>query len=355
MTGFRMGAVLEIAALGLAGLILGWVFSTTGLPMPYLMGTLLVTSLHSVVHANRRGRSIAFPPSVRKWAMAVIGVMIGASFTPDILPLLPSLWPSVSAMIVYVILMQISGYLFFRHLGNYDHPTAYFSAMPGGLVEAISLGEEAGADTRILIVQHFSRVVIIVLAVPLAFFLFSGEPVGSGAGETYGSQGFSLMMALQWITLVVSGILVARFAHLPAGHMMGPLVLSCIVHAGGWVSLTSPGWLFNSAQLIIGLGLGVMFTGLPGKVLARIVGMGVVTVTVALLTACLFAVLLSRFVDLSFGTLLICFAPGGAVEMGLIALSLGINPLIVVLHHLLRILFTVGINGIVSRWFHNTL
>ncbi len=354
MTRCGMGGVVEIAGLAMAGLILGWVFATTGLPMPYLMGTLLVTALHSVLYANRQGRTVAFPPFVRKLAMAVIGVMIGASFTPEILPILPSLWPSVTAMIIYVILMQVLGYLFFRHLGNYDHPTAYFCAMPGGLVEAIALGQDAGADTRILIVQHCSRVVIIVLVVPLSFFLFSGEPVGSGAGESYGPQEFGLLMGLKWIVLVGSGILVARFIHLPAGHLMGPLVLSCILHAGGWVALTSPDWLFNSAQLIIGLGLGAMFTGLPGRTMARIFGLGVVTVTVALLTAFLFAILLSRSVDLAIGTLLICFAPGGAVEMGLIALSLGINPLIVVLHHLLRILFTVGINGIVSRWFHNT-
>ncbi len=353
MTGLGTRTVLEISSLTLIGLILGWGFSKSGMPMPYLMGSLLVTSLYSVAIANPQGRRIGFPTFIRKCSMAVIGVMIGTSFTLDILHLLPGLWPSVTAMIIYVALMQTLGYFFFRHLGRYDHPTAYFSAMPGGFVEAVALGEEAGADTRILILQHFSRIVIIVLFVPLAFFILAGEAVGSGAGQTYGPQDFNLLMGVKWVILVATGMLIARFIHLPAGHMMGPLILSCIVHAGGWTSLTSPNWLFNSAQLIIGLGLGAMFTGLPGKVMARVVGLGAATVAVALMVALLFAIGLARYVDLSIMTLFICFAPGGAVEMGLIALSLGINPLIVVLHHLLRILFTVGMNGIVSRWFHS--
>ena len=43
------------------------------------------------------------------------------------------------------------------------------------------------------------------------------------------------------------------------------------------------------------------------------------------------------------------FAPGGVSEMGLIALSLGISPVMVAAHHMLRIFFTVFIAGIVTR------
>ncbi|MEO1495110.1 MAG: AbrB family transcriptional regulator [Pseudomonadota bacterium] len=39
-----------------------------------------------------------------------------------------------------------------------------------------------------------------------------------------------------------------------------------------------------------------------------------------------------------------CYAPGGVVEMGLIALSLGVSPVLVTLHHFIRIGLTVVID-----------
>lgn len=50
----------------------------------------------------------------------------------------------------------------------------------------------------------------------------------------------------------------------------------------------------------------------------------------------------------SFAALLISFAPGGVTETSLIALSLGIAPVLVTTHHLFRIFFTVTAAGFVT-------
>jgi len=351
MGDIRLYNVLEVTALFVVGIVLGTFFLTMNLPMPYLMSSLLATSAYSIFHANRQARVIRFPKIARQCAIAVIGVMIGTGFTPEVMWVLPTLWPSIAAMVFFVILMQCIGFLFYRHVGRYDAPTAYFAAMPGGFIEAITLGEAAGANTSILIIQHFGRIIIIVLVVPMSFFLFSGAPVGSGAGQSFGSQDFGPLMGLMWVLMIVSGMLFGKHARLPASHLMGPLILSSMVHATGLISLASPSWLLNLAQLVIGVALGVMFSGMDGKLLFRTLGLGLVAVTIALGVGMAFAGILVGFVDLNWTTLLISFAPGGVAEMGLIALSLGINPVIVAVHHLFRILFTVGMAGMMSKWY----
>lgn len=352
MQGYRPADLGEIFALLVVGAILGKVFSAIGLPLPYFMGSLTITSTYAIFHVNRQQRIIKFPQFARKWAMAIIGVMIGSGFAPEVLQFLPSLWPSVGALVIFVVLLQWLGYLVFRRLGGYDRPTAYFAAMPGGLLEAVSMGEDAGANPSILVVQHFIRIALIVIIIPTSLYLLSGEPVGSSAGQGFGPQDFSILLGLQWLVLLAVGILFGRYTGLPAGHMMGPLILSCLVHATGLVSLTSPNWLLSMAQLVMGIGLGAMFTGVSGRTLSKAFGLGLVTVTIALAIVMLFVVILARFVDLSISTLFICYSPGGAPEMGLIALSLGINPVIVVLHHLIRILLTVGLSGVMYKWLH---
>ena len=50
-----------------------------------------------------------------------------------------------------------------------------------------------------------------------------------------------------------------------------------------------------------------------------------------------------------FQILLMCYAPGGVVEMGLIALSLNVSPVMVTLHHIVRIGFTVIAVPLIGR------
>jgi uncharacterized membrane protein AbrB (regulator of aidB expression) len=63
----------------------------------------------------------------------------------------------------------------------------------------------------------------------------------------------------------------------------------------------------------------------------------------------LMATLLAPHVSMSFDALLISFAPGGITEMSLIALSLGISPVLVAAHHLFRIVLTVTMAGLFFR------
>jgi len=60
-----------------------------------------------------------------------------------------------------------------------------------------------------------------------------------------------------------------------------------------------------------------------------------------LILAAMFALSLVQFVPADFGAMFISFAAGGLAEMSLIALSLNFNPVVVALHHLVRILLTV--------------
>ena len=68
---------------------------------------------------------------------------------------------------VFVGIAQTLNYQLFRRLAGYDPPTAYYCATPGGLIEAVQLGEEAGGNVGLLTVQHYSRVALTVTLVPL--------------------------------------------------------------------------------------------------------------------------------------------------------------------------------------------
>ncbi|MDJ0825556.1 MAG: AbrB family transcriptional regulator [Rhodobacter sp.] len=340
---------IEITAILALSLLGSLAAAGLGLPMPYLIGSLVVSAGYTIAATTRSGRRIHFPQPLRFACVAVIGVMIGASFTPDLMRALPSLWPSLVGVAVFVPLTHAMGYQLYRRLGGYDPVTAVYAAMPGGLVEAISFGEQAGGDVRILTVQHFTRIVLVVILVPMLFLVWDGVAVGSAAGQTFSAQPYD-WTDIAWIAaLAAVGAPLGKRLRIPAGHLMGALLLSAAVHVTGLAQAVPPGWLLNAAQLVIGAGLGTQFSSVTGALLGKTVALGTLSVALMLVVSFAFAAVFAAWLPISFDALFISFAPGGVTEMGLIALSLGVSPVIVAAHHLFRISFTVLVVSWIAR------
>ena len=131
--------------------------------------------------------------------------------------------------------------------------------------------------------------------------------------------------------------------------MLGPLLLSLALSVGGVVEIAIPPWLGHAAQFTVGTALGAQFSGVSRRLLVRGLGMGLLAGGYMLLLAAAFALILVQFVPADFGAMFISFAAGGLAEMSLIALSLNFNPVVVALHHLVRILLTVYVGNFLSR------
>ena len=221
--------------------------------------------------------------------------------------------------------------------------------MPGGLIEAVEIGERAGGDVETLSIQHFVRIVLVIITVPMLFLAVTGEAVGSAAGQTLEKSPANWQ---DWATigaLALIGVWIGRRLHLPAAPLIGPMVLTAGLQAGGLIDLQGPQLLLNAAQLVVGSSLGARFANSTTRRLLAALGLGVISVAVTLAIASGLALALEPFVPLSFQTLLISYSPGGVTEMSLVALSLGASPVLVSTHHLFRIILAVGVASLLSK------
>lgn len=339
------GIALQLC-IGTIGAAMAWML---GLPMPFLIGSLLAVGVFSMVAVARTGVVQSFPEWLRRSFVGVIGVMIGLSFTPDLLGALNTLWVSLAVVMLYVPVAFATGYFVYRKIGGYDRPTAIFSAMPGGLIEAISIGEQSGGNTAVLTVQHFARVTLVVVVVPWLFWLWSGQSVGSSAGETLSRAAYDGFDIVQILIIAAVGILLGKLLRLPAGVLTGPLLLGALIQGSGVLHTDSPGWVLSLSQLVVGTGLGATFAGINRSQLLRAFGLGALAVSLTLILGFGFAWGLSWVVTTPVEVLFISYTPGGVTEMSLIALSLGISPIMVAAHHLFRITFTVMFMGLLAK------
>ena len=138
-------------------------------------------------------RDLRPPKLLRESFIALIGVMPGASFSPEILMSMPAYWPSVLAIFVFIAVAQLVGFSIMRFAGGYSPPDALYASMPGGLIEASILGEKAGADPKLVSIQHFIRILLVVFLVPILFWVATGQVVGSAAGQSLGVSAWSIL------------------------------------------------------------------------------------------------------------------------------------------------------------------
>ncbi len=333
----------------LFGLIGGYCAYLIGAPMPFMLGGIFGAACFVLWYERKDKRLPKLSRWVRLVFMSIIGAMIGTRFTPEFLTLLPQFWISGLALIPFILLAHAGSYAIMRGLGGYERLDAYFASLPGGIIDSAALAEEAGADLRIVTAQHFIRIILVVTSVPLLFLFVQGETVGSAAGESMASVDYNMADIASIVGIALVGLFLGKLARLPVSHMLGPLLLALALSVGGVIDLNVPPWLSHAAQYMVGSALGAQFSGISRTLLIRGLGMGLLSGTYMLGLAATFAIILVQYVPADFGAMFISFAAGGLAEMSLIALSLNFNPIVVAIHHLVRILMTVGFGNFLSR------
>lgn len=314
------------------------------LPLGALLGALLTVAACTILGLRVRGAPLAVPQPWRFVLIPVIAVAIGAAFTPELVAQVPAWGLSVLALALYVPLAHVLGYIIYRHAGALDRPTAFYSAIPGGLLESLQMGEEAGADVQMLTMLQFLRLILAIVLVPLAFTVIEGHLVGSAAGvEIEGADGPLRPVDVFWLLAAAGGgWWLGKRIHLPAPIITGPILASAAVHMAGLTQAVPPYWLIVVTQWVVGTSLGARFAGMTGRRLGKAMGLAALYTAMAMSLALAAAFGLAPFVGEPAAAVFLAFAPGGVSEMTLVALSLQVSVVYVALHHILRILLAIG-------------
>ncbi len=337
---------LLLFAFGFIGGLLAFLI---GSPMPFMLGGIFGTAAFVLWYERGELRLPKLSRWVRLIFMGVIGTMIGSRFSPEVLAILPEFWISGLALVPFIVLAHGGSYAIMRRLGGYSKLDAYFAALPGGIVDSAALAEEAGADLRIVTAQHFIRIILVVCSIPLLFLVIQGEAVGSLAGETLANATYDLTDVALIFAIAFAGLAVGRKTRLPVSHMLVPLFFALTLSVTGVITIDIPEWMTHLAQFMIGTALGAQFSGMSRRLLAKGLGIGLVVGSYMIALGATIALMLTHVVPAEFPPLFVSFAAGGLAEMSLIALSLNFNPVVVALHHLVRILLTVWIGASVAK------
>lgn len=330
----RLGPLVLALLVGVSGALL---FRWLQLPLPWMLGSMCACLTAALIRLP-----IAAPGRLRPPMVVVLGVLLGSAFTWEVLERATAWWLSLTLLIPYSVLIGLIGIPYLMRFAGLDRTTAYFAAMPAGLQEMVIVGRAMGGDDRKIALIHGARILLVVLSLPLLFQWLADVEVGGGPGA---ATPLLAEAPVELLILTLCGVLGWQLGlrlRLPAALMFGPMIVSAAAHLAGISESKPPDEIVALAQLVTGTVVGCRFVGVPLHIVVITVlhALGLVLIMLAVATG--FALLLAPLLDTSFAAVVLAYAPGGVVEMGLVALALGLEVAFVATHHIARIVIIMA-------------
>ncbi len=311
---------LTVGALG--GSLASW----AGWPLPWVIGSLVAVML-----TRCAGGLVPEIPHGRQAGQLIVAVAIGCHFTlPVMQQVVAHLGLIVTAVMLTLVLALCS--VLILHRWGVTFGTAFFALMPANSSEMVHLGRQRQADTSFIAAAHSLRLLLILLTVP-AVATFGMPAVTAHAPMPVIWPWLIFILAMSWLAA-----LGFKQCKLPNPWTFGPFLICAVGVSCNQLSMSMPGWLSGSGQLLIGCALGVAFDRSFMRRAPGLLAKVMLLLTASVVTTALAAWALGTGLGMPWLSLALGMMPGSAPEMSLTAEALGLAVTLVTAMQVIRML-----------------
>jgi len=328
----QWGVVVLLSAVILAAL------EALRLPAALLLAPMIAGILIAVA-----GGTVRVPETLYAGAQGVVGVMIANSLPlanfSDVVRDWPVFLAGVGATVGAAAVLGW-GLARWKVLPG---STAIWGSSPGAAGTMIVMAEAFGADVRLVAFMQYLRIGCVVAAASvIASLAMAGgghrlPPVDWFPPVSFAALGVTLVIAF-------AGAGLGRIAKLPAGSLMLPLVVTCVVKLTGAATIVLPPWLLAVAYALFGWSIGLKFSRETILYAARATPRLVAAIAALIAVCGLFGLMLAWVTGLDPLTAYLATSPGGADSVAIIAASSKVDAPFVMTMQMTRF-FVVLITG----------
>jgi uncharacterized protein len=308
-----------------------------GVPGSALIGPMLVAIIAAVTGLV----DLRVPRQLFTAAQAIIGCLIAQTFTPPVVVSIVHDWFAMVLVVgTTIAAAAVAGWLLAR-FGTLPAETAAWGSAPGGASAMTALSADYGADPRLVAFMQYLRVTIVVLSAGAVarLLLPHGAHVVLARFDHFDPSGWLATLAIAAV-----GAWAAIRVRVPAGALLGPMVLGALLHGTGLVRIDVPWWALDAAYLTIGLAVGLLYTRATVRYALRALPELLVSTGVLVALCCASAALLVATVHVDALTAYLATTPGGLDSVTAIATGSGADAPLVLAVQALRI-FVVILTG----------
>lgn len=286
---------------------------------------------------------LRFPRIGFKLSQGVIGILIAQTLTMSVLFKILDAWPVMLLATAMTLLLSLFVGIGLVRYGGLPGSTAAWGTTPGAASAMVAMAEESDADSRIVAAMQYIRVVCVVLVGALvSHYLGVADTGGGHTDDLPVSLGYLGNVAATLAVLVVGVWIFDR--RLPAGALLGPVVIGSVLHLTGVITILLPQPLLELAYGVIGAYVGLRFDRETVHDIARALGKMIFASLLLIALCAVSAWLMTLLMHTQFITAYLGTSPGGLDSMTIIAIDTHADVGLVVALQTLR-LFTVILVG----------
>lgn len=325
-------------ALGLAG---GAAMDRLGVPLAWLLG-----SLFAVAGASLAGARLAMPPGARQSGQVVLGSAIGLTFTQEVAGFVAGFLPiMVLAALLSIGYGVLAGRALAKSSGVGD-ATAFFSSVPGGVVEMSVQAERYGGDTAPVALAQSLRILFVVSTIPPILTVLGLTGVDPFPLRILPMDPAGLLVLLAAATAVGWLINLRRIAN---AWFLGPMAVAVGLGVSGVELSGMPVELINLGQVMMGATLGLRYQRDRVVALRRFLGPALLSTAILVGLNVATGAAIGLLAGLPVPAMALAVSPGGMAEMSITAKVLQLGVPIVVAFHVVRIFLVIGLTGPLFR------
>lgn len=336
--GSLIGRTLITLLIASFGAVVAWAIHA---PVYILTGPATAVSL-----AGLAGMRVEIDPRFRDVCFVVLGMTVGAGFSPDALGAMVR-WPVAFVMIAaltWATMMACRAVL----MGGfgYARQTALLAGTPGHLSFVMAMAESSGDDVVRVSVTQSVRLLLLTLVVPIIAVALGVDLSGAIAPQ---SVGWALWVIVVLTVLAVLAAQVLKRLNVPAPLLIGAMIVTGCWQLSGVQVGQMPQWLVMPAYLALGALIGTRFSGVSATDLFQSLGAGVAITGVAVVLSSAAAVFIALILGMPPSHVLLAFAPGGLETMIAMGAVLGAVPGFVAACHITRLMVLSVLLPLMSR------
>ncbi|WP_255572148.1 AbrB family transcriptional regulator [Celeribacter sp. PS-C1] len=308
----------------------GYLFSRFNLPLPWMIGPMIVTALLTFTGLS----TIVVPVSTRPYGQATVASQVALFFTPSAFQALVMNVPLLVGMALLICVVAFFVGFVLSKFARIPLANALIAVLPTSPVEAATTAEHHGFDPAPIILAQIIRISTVVIAVPMIIYLLYGH---SDQNVRRIATDSSLIEIVTLALLAWVGVIAFKRLKISNPYFMGPLALVAFLNVVGVPLTPFPSWILQIAQIILGTWLGSTFRRSLFTSAKSYTKVAVLCSMLFVATCGLTGAMVAYLFDLPLSLMLLASAPGGVTEMALTAKVLGIDVSLITAFHLTRL------------------
>lgn len=313
-------------------------FSLLRLPTPLLFGGLAGALVYAL---SRPNSPLKLPNQWFLAGQAVVGVIVGAAVEWESLAALGTGWLLIVVISCFSLAVSVMvGQLLVRK--GASPATATFATIAGGAAGLTAMADDLGADSRVVAVLQYLRLLVVLAIMPVIVTLVFNERPRPSELTVVPTSSWQIDIPFVAISVVV-GIFLGKRLRLPSSAILGPLIVAASLTAVPYFADAQVPTLIESAgYLAIGVQVGLKFTVVSVRAIGAMVPTALFTIAVTIVACAALGWSLTQLTDVSGLDAYLATTPGGVYAVLGTAAATGADVTFVAAAQVLRLLIVLA-------------